>query len=166
MIFIIFCIGLKEMLALNVENDTQNFVRENNGGESPAVSISSSLDEDEVAEKRYEKALKDKYTTTSLVTSETVSTSEFEAMIRSFNPMRLGPRENVIKWWYERRDAYKELFSVAEVIFSVPSTEVSVERLFSQLRFILDPLRTSLSDEHVNEILVLKTNMISFAAIQ
>lgn len=52
-----------------------------------------------------------------------------------------------------------ELYRVAEVMFSISGTQVTVERLFSMLRFILDPLRTYLSDERLIELLILKINL-------
>lgn len=51
-------------------------------------------------------------------------------------------------------------------MFGVLGTQVTVERLFSMLRFILDPVRTNLSSERLNEPLILKTNLSTLSKIE
>ena len=40
---------------------------------------------------------------------------------------------------------YPELFELSNVVFSVPATQVSVERLFSGLKFELSPYRCNIT---------------------
>ena len=47
---------------------------------------------------------------------------------------------------------------VAQVVSCLPPTQVSVERLFSALRFLVSDLRSSMAEDLVDSILFLRTN--------
>lgn len=49
---------------------------------------------------------------------------------------------------------------IVPIIITVPATEVSVERLFSHLNFILNKLRSSLKGSLLNSILKVRTNKV------
>lgn len=88
---------------------------------------------------------------------------EFEILCRSFTTPPLKLSANILNYWYTRRNSYPELYWVAEFVFGVPGIQVSVERLFTMLKFILDPLRSRLtSDNNINAILMLKVNLPTF----
>lgn len=53
-----------------------------------------------------------------------------------------------------------ELSELAMTILAVPSTQVSVERLFSGLKFILSPYRTNVSSKHLEDQLLVRTNRL------
>lgn len=55
-----------------------------------------------------------------------------------------------------------ELFQLAEVVFAVAATEVSVERNFSGLSFILNKYRCCLSDEYLDVTLFVRLNKSIF----
>jgi bifunctional polynucleotide phosphatase/kinase len=55
---------------------------------------------------------------------------------------------------------YLELAELAKIIYSVPSTQVSMERLFSGLKFILSPYRTSASSKNSEDQLLVRTNRL------
>lgn len=43
-------------------------------------------------------------------------------------------------------------------MLAVPGTQVSVERLFSQLTFILNDRRERITEENLNNVLLVRTN--------
>lgn len=45
-------------------------------------------------------------------------------------------------------------------VLSVPATQVSVERLFSGLKFILSPLRTNINEHILENQLLVRANRI------
>ena len=49
---------------------------------------------------------------------------------------RIGAEENVLQYWKDRQDTNKELYELACIFNGIPCTQVSVERLFSGLKFI------------------------------
>lgn len=65
---------------------------------------------------------------------------------------------DAIKYWNESSSKYPTLAPVALDLVCSPMTEVSVERLFSHLGYILNPQRNSLSGEILNDILFLRLN--------
>jgi hypothetical protein len=69
---------------------------------------------------------------------------------------RLPKEENVLHWWIDKKE--NPLYEVARVILAVPATQVSVERLFSGLKFILNPQRNCLGAGVVDDILVTRCN--------
>lgn len=73
---------------------------------------------------------------------------------------RLSHKSDVLKFWKQMETTYPELSELAKTIFSVPSTQVSVERLFSGLKFILSPYRTSISSKNLEDQLLVRTNRL------
>lgn len=51
-----------------------------------------------------------------------------------------------------------ELYKLATVIHSVPPTQTSVERAFSAMALILNPLKTRLSDKNLENMLLIRLN--------
>lgn len=70
---------------------------------------------------------------------------------------RLPPGEQIMELWKETK-AFPVLKEIALDIISVPMTEVSVERLFSHLNFILNQHRSTLNGNLIEDILFLRMN--------
>ena len=80
-------------------------------------------------------------------------------MLRKFaDQPRLDSKQNILEFWNKEKNNSPELYSLAQIALAVPPTQVSVERLFSSLKYVLSPLRYNLSDDIVNDILILRTN--------
>lgn len=67
-------------------------------------------------------------------------------------------------YWEANKAKKPELYEIAKIVFAVASTEVSVERNFSALTFILNKYRCSLTDEMLEEILFIRLNKSMFDA--
>lgn len=74
------------------------------------------------------------------------------------NVPRASSDSSVLKYWNDRKNSHAELSELAEIILSVPATQVTVERLFSSLRFIVSHLRASMKPDTVDDILVIRCN--------
>lgn len=61
-------------------------------------------------------------------------------------------------WTGVARYEYDALFELARVVLSAPATQVSVERAFSALRYILNDYRTSLGSDSLENILIVRLN--------
>ncbi|XP_034252574.1 uncharacterized protein LOC117652049 [Thrips palmi] len=70
----------------------------------------------------------------------------------------LSAKENVFTYWEKQKMLCPELYALAMVVLSIPASQVSVERLFSALRFILRPQRFGLSSRHVDDVMFLHAN--------
>ncbi len=53
-----------------------------------------------------------------------------------------------------------ELYLLAKVVISLPVTQVSVERSFSGLKFVLSPYRYYLDSSLLEDILVVRANFL------
>lgn len=70
-----------------------------------------------------------------------------------------GENKNILGYWSSAiRFEYDALYELSQILLSVPATQVSVERAFSALRFVLNDYRTRLSDDSLEQILLLKLN--------
>lgn len=77
--------------------------------------------------------------------------------INNFDKQERQPLDtDVLKFWEAKKNTDPQLFSLAMVVFAVPATQVSVERLFSHLKFILNPLRSCLKSKIIDDILMLR----------
>ena len=52
---------------------------------------------------------------------------------------RLKNSSNILHYWSKMKNKMPKLFELSKIILAIPPTQVSVERLFSALKFILSP---------------------------
>lgn len=68
---------------------------------------------------------------------------------------RLPLNSNILEYWSKCNNS---LSKIAEIILAVPSTQVSVERICSSLKYILSDQRNRFSALNVEHILMVKSN--------
>jgi bifunctional polynucleotide phosphatase/kinase len=78
--------------------------------------------------------------------------------IASFKEITANLNFNVLNFWEEKKTTQPDLYSLAMTVFSVPMTQVTVERLFSALKLVLSDLRNSLKKDNVLNVLNVKMN--------
>lgn len=92
--------------------------------------------------------------------------SNFNQQLKS---MEVEPRKNfnfdVWKFWVDRKTTHPELSAVAAVVLATPSNQVSVERAFSALALVLTNARSTLGEETMSNILMIKLNKTIFEKI-
>ncbi|XP_043461187.1 uncharacterized protein LOC122497881 isoform X2 [Leptopilina heterotoma] len=71
---------------------------------------------------------------------------------------RIPKNENLLEYWETKKDLFPELYSLSNIVHAAPMTQVSVERLFSSMKFILSDLRTNLSHDILDDILLVRSN--------
>lgn len=71
---------------------------------------------------------------------------------------RLPLNSDIKKFYHELQFKSPQLSKLAQVVLATPATQVSVERSFSALNFILNEKRTSLSSQNINSLLTVKLN--------
>ncbi|XP_075978168.1 uncharacterized protein LOC142986533 [Anticarsia gemmatalis] len=72
----------------------------------------------------------------------------------------LKSSENVLTYWAKSKLKFPLLFKLSTIVLATPMTQVSVERLFSSLRFIMSNYRFSMKDQIIDDILFLRSNNI------
>lgn len=68
----------------------------------------------------------------------------------------------ILDFWNSNKLAYPDLYELAMVILSISPTQVIVERSFSVLSYVFNCLRNRLSDEMLENILVIALNVELF----
>lgn len=64
-------------------------------------------------------------------------------------------------FWMENKKSEPQLCELANIIFAAAPTQVSVERAFSGLAFVLNPHRTCLGEDKFSNIMILRLKLIS-----
>lgn len=65
---------------------------------------------------------------------------------------------SIIEYWENIKEQEPELYQIAMVVFSVPPTEVQIERDFSALDFIFTKRRGNLSEDRLDDIFLIHLN--------
>jgi hypothetical protein len=65
---------------------------------------------------------------------------------------------NILEYWESQKKTKFELYKIAQIIYATPAAQVSVERLFSTVAFIIDPRRSNLNQNIINDIIITKMN--------
>lgn len=87
------------------------------------------------------------------VRSQAISFYKTETMKNVLNS------KSILDYWSGTvRHEYNTLYELSQVLLSVPATQVSVERAFSSLRFILTDYRQRIADEALENILLMRLN--------
>lgn len=67
---------------------------------------------------------------------------------------------NILTWWEHKQEKYPILHKLANVVLAAPMTQVSVERLFSSLKFVVSQRRLSLKHDMIEDILFIRSNVL------
>ncbi|XP_065221032.1 E3 SUMO-protein ligase ZBED1-like [Planococcus citri] len=71
----------------------------------------------------------------------------------------LGVKEDVLKFWSDKKYAYPELYKISQTVFGVSSSHYSINKLTSQLNYLYNPHTSmSLAAPIVNDILTVRVN--------
>lgn len=74
------------------------------------------------------------------------------------NHPRVNSKDSILQFWEGKKLTDPQLYQLAITMLAIPCTQVSVERLFSSLKYVLSDLRYNLKDSIVEDILVLRNN--------
>ena len=85
---------------------------------------------------------------------------EIELNLYETQQKRINRQCNLLEFWKQNSHTYPELYNLASVVHAVPATQVSVERLFSGLKFLLSPLRTNINKNVLEEQVFIRSNCI------
>lgn len=97
---------------------------------------------------------------------EEIEEERIEAILSSFSRTdRISQKKNIFHYWESKRETHPELYQLATVLNAVPCTQVSVGRSFSSFSFIYNCLRTRISDDNLENILIVRLNPDIFRKI-
>ncbi|XP_065318845.1 uncharacterized protein LOC135926842 [Gordionus sp. m RMFG-2023] len=91
----------------------------------------------------------------------TIAEKSIGTIITGFSDyIRLDKKENILHFWESAKLEHPELYILSKILFAVPATQVSVERSFSHLKFILSPHRSRMSEQLLEDIMLIRLNKI------
>lgn len=94
------------------------------------------------------------------------STSAFDIAIEdildSFQPEYLDHKADVLEFWEKIKEDNEVLYQLSTFIFSVPPTEVTIERNFSSLNFVFSDRRCKIQSERLEDIMLINLNKDMF----
>ncbi|XP_046389430.1 uncharacterized protein LOC124158293 [Ischnura elegans] len=73
---------------------------------------------------------------------------------------RISKSQNILLYWESQKSKKPELYALANVALALPMTQVSVERIFSNLKFVLSVLRGKLCPQVVEDVLLVRCNKL------
>lgn len=131
--------------------------------ECAVASVQPTEDENKNFLEKCMQEIESKEINANLSTAKPIRDPSLQAELAKFaNIERLVATANVMHFWTENRFKFPILSTLATTIFAVPPTEVTVERNFSSLTFILNKYRNRLSDENLEMVLFLELNKSIF----
>lgn len=71
----------------------------------------------------------------------------------------------ILGFWEANKDKFPELYKLAEVIFAISPTQAVVERSFSTLSYVFSPRRNNLSEQTLENILIVSLNKDLFYSV-
>lgn len=74
------------------------------------------------------------------------------------NVDRCHHEDSILEFWFATKDEHPVIYVLACIIFAIPPTQATVERAFSALGYIYNPLRTKLSERMLEDILMIYLN--------
>lgn len=96
----------------------------------------------------------------------THQTSDIEILIETFDPEPLSSNQSIRNYWEMVKKDHPELYRLANVIFSIPPSEVQIERDFSKLNYVFGDRRCMLAKERLEDIMLLNLNPDLFYAVK
>lgn len=80
-------------------------------------------------------------------------------LIEGYNPpATTSIHLDIIDYWEKEKEHNEELYKLALFVFSVPPTEVCIERNFSKLNFVFNDRRCRLRSERLEDIMIIHLN--------
>lgn len=73
--------------------------------------------------------------------------------------------ESIFEIWQKKREQYPELYELSMIIYSIPPTQTTVERLFSIFGFLYNDFRNQLSQDLLEDMILIITNEDLFHSI-
>lgn len=67
--------------------------------------------------------------------------------------------DDILHFWRDKRDTLPIMAHVARKVLAVPASSAASERLFSLAGRTIDERRSLLSAEHVNQLMLVKSNV-------
>lgn len=79
-------------------------------------------------------------------------------LLKNFDGIQMNLNTSVLEFWYQNRSSQPELWRLSSIVHGVPPTQTSIEQAFSAFPLILTPRRNRISDDVLQNILLVRLN--------
>lgn len=97
--------------------------------------------------------------------TQTLTNDDIELELELFQPDVIPFKSSILDFWETAKEEHGSLYELASVIFSIPPTEVQIERDFSSLDFIFRNRRGSLGQSKLEDIFLIHLNKDLFFTV-
>lgn len=91
---------------------------------------------------------------------------DISMLLELFNPPAISSKSNVVSYWEGEKENNEILYKLAMVVFAIPPTEVCIERDFSKLNFVFSDRRCNLTEERLEDIMIINLNSDLFYEVK
>lgn len=91
---------------------------------------------------------------------------DIELILDCFQPEIIPSSNSILEFWENEKIAQPELYKLAMQVYSVPPSQVSVERDFSHLNHVFNNKRSRLQSARLDDIMILHLNKEVFYKIK
>lgn len=91
---------------------------------------------------------------------------DIERELQLFQPEFMPAENSVLDFWKREEKAYPELHKLAMAVYSIPPTEVQIERDFSKFDYIFSNRRCRLETERLKDIMIININPQIFLSLK
>lgn len=92
--------------------------------------------------------------------------TDIEFLLENFDPGRLSSKESVLNYWQTVKSIHVELYQLAQIVYSIPPTEVQIERDFSKLGYVFNDRRCNLIQDRLEDVMILNLNPDLFYVVK
>lgn len=91
---------------------------------------------------------------------------DIRILLELFNPPATSSRTDVLLYWEQEKESNETLYELAMIVYAIPPTEVQIERDFSKLRFVFSEKRCNLTEERLEDIMIINLNKDLFYEVK
>ena len=140
----------------------QEIVSDLSGTEPDSSETSSADDDVDILIETREKAAqqhRQSYTSVSSTFNDAMQRNSIMVLVNSFgNEPRLGKNENISRYRKQFKESKRDLYELSQIVLAVSATQVSLERAFSGLKFVLLPLQANMTKQLFEDTHLIRSN--------
>ncbi|XP_033221199.1 zinc finger BED domain-containing protein 4-like [Belonocnema kinseyi] len=116
-------------------------------------------DEDDSAAAEIARRVARKFREKNDLSNGRVQADDLRLQLKNFQEQIPQPEScDLLAYWKDKKHTWPELHELAMIVLATPATQVSVERLFSGMRYIFSTLRGNLKGDILDAILLIRCN--------
>lgn len=91
---------------------------------------------------------------------QNASKDEFMLMLDAFEKKypHIHHTERILKFWEEKKNEFPQIYRLATILYGIPPTQATVERVFSHMAFVYNIKRAKLSTQTLENLLTIRLN--------